>query len=500
MKKTVSLIFAIIISLAMTVSMTSCLALVDRFLPDGVGSSGDTGTGSSGSEDGALDGEGSGSQNSSTSGDSGSGDGSGNTGEGSGEGSGDTGNTGGGEGSGNGEGSGEGGTDTEGTLPLPGYSGDYLPDSEENAALADKLTGIERSLLSTVVIISNFEVTSDYDYSYTYPDSSAGSGVIYKLDRESGDAIIITNFHVVYDKDSITWNKVANDIEVYLYGQEYSDYKIPATFIGGSLTEDLAVLKIEDSDVIKNSCAQEVIIGDSDLVSVYDKVFAVGNPEGDGMAATDGMVSVDSESLSMTGADGVTSLNLRVMRVSAAINPGNSGGGLYDESGKLIGIVNAKKTGSEVDNIAWAIPINLAKNIVDNILYYADGIYTTTGYRVLLGVTVTSLVTGARIDPDTGRLYKAEMVVISDIVETSFLVNPEDGTSPLQANDIINAITVDGVRHEVYRIHHVIDHMYTARAGSTVTVNITRGDSTFDVTVTVPTPTEDSDFQLTELR
>ena len=486
MKKTVSLIFAIIISLAMTVSMTSCLALVDRFLPDEVGNSGDTGAGGSGSGDSALDGDGSGSQNSSTSGDSSL------DGEGSGDNSGGN--------SGGGEGSGEGGTDTEGTLPLPGYSGDYLPDSEENAALADKITGIERSLLSTVVIISNFEVTSDYDYSYTYPDSSAGSGVIYKLDRESGDAIIITNFHVVYDKDSITWNKVSNDIEVYLYGQEYSDYKIPATFIGGSLTEDLAVLKIEDSDVIKNSCAQEVIIGDSDLVSVYDKVFAVGNPEGDGMAATDGIISVDSESLSMTGADGVTSLNLRVMRVSAAINPGNSGGGLYDESGKLIGIVNAKKTGSEVDNIAWAIPINLAKNIVDNILYYADGIYTTTGYRVLLGVTVTSLVTGARIDPDTGRLYKAEMVVISDIVETSFLINPEDGTSPLQTNDIINSITVDGVRHEVYRIHHVIDHMYTARAGSTVTVNITRGDRTFDVTVTVPTPTDDTGFQLTELR
>jgi serine protease Do len=380
------------------------------------------------------------------------------------------------------------------------YTGDYLPDSEENASLADGITNITRSLLSTVVIISNFEVSRDSDFSYTYKDNSAGSGVIYKLDRESGDAIIITNFHVVYDKDSITWNKVSNDIEVYLYGQEYADYKIPATFIGGSLTEDLAVLKIEGSDILKNSCAQEVIIGDSDLVSVYDKVFAVGNPEGDGMAATDGMVSVDSESLSMTGADGVTTLDIRVMRVSAAINPGNSGGGLYDESGKLVGIVNAKKTGSEVDNIAWAIPINLAKNIVDNILYYADGIYTTTGYRALLGVTVTSLVTGVRVDPDTGRLYKAEMVVISDVSETSFLVNPEDGTAPLQANDIINSITVDGVCREVYRVHQVIDHMYTARAGSTVTVNITRGERTFDVTVTVPIPTDDGTFHLTELR
>ncbi len=475
MKKIVSLSLAVILTLAMTLSMTSCLSFVNRFLPEAPDGSLDGGASGGTSGDTALDGEGSsGSQNSSTSG----GDG---TGDGTQGGEGDTG-------------------DGEDIAPSPGYTGDYLPDSDENAELADGITGISRTLLSTVVIISNFEVSNSYDSSYTYKDSSAGSGVIYKLDRESGDAFIITNFHVVYDKDSIAWNKVSNDIEVYLYGQEYADYSIPATFIGGSLTEDLAVLKIEGSDVLKNSCAQEAIIGNSDLVSVYDKVYAVGNPEGDGMAATDGMVSVDSESLAMTGADGVTSLNLRVMRVSAAINQGNSGGGLYDGSGRLIGIVNAKKIGNEVDNIAWAIPINLAKNIVDNILCYADGIYVTTGYRVLLGVTVTSLVTGVRVDPDTGRLYKAEMVMVSDVADTSFLVNPEDGSSPLLANDIINSITVDGVYREVYRIHHVIDHMYTARAGSTVVVNITRGGETFDVTVTVPIPTKDSAFQLTELR
>jgi len=457
MKRVLSFIIAIALVLSALCSMTSCLALVDRLVPDVGGGSGDGDS---------LDGDGAGGSTA---------DGSHNSGV-----SGEVDNP-------------DGGTESDGITPDGGelpdggdnYIDDYLPDSEENASLADKITDIRKTLLSTVVIISNFTVSTAYDETYTHKDSSAGSGVIYKLDREAGDAIIITNLHVVYDSYSITPNKISNEIDVYLYGQEYADYKIRATYIGGSLTEDLAVLRIENSDVLRNSCAREAELGDSDLVSVFDKVYAVGNPEGDGMAATEGTVSVESESLSMTGSDGSTALNLRVMRVSAAINQGNSGGGLYDESGRLIGIVNAKKVGSEVDNIAWAIPINLARNIVDNILDYADGIFNTSGYRALLGVTVTSGVSGVRVDADTGRLYKAETVVISSISETSIL-NNADGTSLLYAGDIINKITVDGVEREVYRIHHVIDHMYTARVGSTVVINITRGAVTTDVTLEIP--------------
>ncbi len=378
------------------------------------------------------------------------------------------------------------GADTDGVddgtgLPAAPSSGnpEYLPDWAQNAENADKLKSINRALLSGVIIFSEFKV-SHGGYSQISPDSSAGSGVIYKLDRESGDAYIITNYHVVYNKYSITDDGISDDISVYLYGFELETYAIPATYVGGSMNYDIAVLKIENSDVLRHSCAVAAVLGDSDKVHVFDEVFAVGNPEGYGFAVTEGDVSVESESLSMVGADGSTAISLRVMRVSAAINNGNSGGGLYDESGKLIGIVNAKRMGDDIDNIGYAIPINLAKNLADNILYHCDGVIKTSVYRCLLGVTLTAEITGLVIDPEAGEITKTEIVEVSKVESTCIIKDK------IAVGDYINSITVDGEKRDVTRIHHVIDHMLTARVGSTVVLNVTRGDYTFDITVTIP--------------
>ena len=193
---------------------------------------------------------------------------------------------------------------------------------------------------------------------------------------------IITNYHVVYYKEALGENKTSEDIDIYLYGMEAEKYKIKATFIGGSLTEDIAVLKISGSEVIKNSCAVSVKIGNSSSLSVTDKVLAVGNPEGDGISATSGIVSMNDETITMIGADGRTSINIRVLRIDSAINQGNSGGGLYDADGNLVGIVNAKKTGADIDNVAWALPINRVRNLVDNILDHCDGDTVKTAKKV----------------------------------------------------------------------------------------------------------------------
>ena len=242
---------------------------------------------------------------------------------------------------------------------------------------------------------------------------------------------------------------------------------------------DIAVLKIEDSEVLKKSCAVEAKLGDSDKVNVRDEVFAVGNPEAYGFAVTEGTVSVDSETLTMVGADGQTTICLRVMRVSAGINNGNSGGGLYNVSGELIGIVNAKRTGDDIDNIGYAIPINLAKNLADNIIYHCDGVLKTSVYRCVLGVTLTAEITGVVIDPETQTVTKAEIVEVSKVESTCIIKDK------IALGDYINSVTVDGVKREVTRIHHVIDHMLTARVGSTVVLNVTRGDYTFDITVII---------------
>ena len=334
----------------------------------------------------------------------------------------------------------------------------------QGSTSAENVAAKNRTLLSTVVIVSHFGNSP-----------SAGSGVIYSIDKEKGDAYIITNYHVVYS-DSYGICDVA---KLYLYGMRYENYEIPATFVGGSATYDIAVLKVEGSEVLKNSYAVAADFGDSEQVRVFDEVFVVGNPEGYGMAVTEGIVSVDSESLEMDGADG-SPIELRVMRVSAAINRGNSGGGLYANEGKLIGIVVAKRVGSDIDNIGYAIPSNLAKNLVDNIIYFCSDGSKTTIQRPLIGITITAKVVGVVIDEETGEVIKAEKIEISELSDTCI------AKDLVAVGDVVNSITVNGVTVSVTRLHHVIDHMLTARVGTTVVMNITRGEETLDVTFTVP--------------
>ena len=330
--------------------------------------------------------------------------------------------------------------------------GDFYPGSGESSL--DNVSPMTKTLLSTVTIVADFGKSA-----------GAGSGVFYSVDKINGDAYVITNYHVVYTKDY----GVADEISLYLYGMELSSYAIPATLVGGSITYDIAVLKIEKNDVIKNSYATPVTFGDSDLVRVFDTVFAVGNAEANGMSATKGMVSVESESLQLEGAD-ESIISLRVMRFDAAVNHGNSGGGLYDTDGKLIGIVSAKDVSADVDNIGYAIPSNLAKLLAENIIHYCDGNTSTKVSKALLGITITAYVSGLHVDPETGDISQVDMVEVIEVTKGSIA----DGK--VLVGDIINRISVNGVTRPVTKIHHVTDFMLAAREGQTVSLDITRGE------------------------
>ena len=358
---------------------------------------------------------------------------------------------------------------------------EFLP-REEGAADSVDLTSSSKALLSVVRIVSNYERKSSYS-STTTPFISEGSGVIYKLDRSAGDAYIITNYHVVYNSESITPDKISDEIDLYLYGQEDEKYKISATYVGGSMTQDLAVLRVEDSEVLKNSYALAATVGNSEALRPLDNVIVVGNPDGLGISVTSGIVSVDSEYLAMIGADGKTAIELRVTRVSAAVNTGNSGGGLFDSQGNLVGIVNAKRIGEsykeDIDNIGYALPINAAKTVADAIIHYCDG-ESTTLYRCLLGINLNAAVMGITVDPETGVITKVERVEIAGITAGCVL------EGQVAVGDIINSITVDGAKTDVTRTYHVIDAMYNARVGSTVSLNLTRGDIDLTVEVTIP--------------
>lgn len=342
-----------------------------------------------------------------------------------------------------------------------------------NVAAANK------ALLSAVSVVSYFEESNSGwggfgSSSGSSTAQSSGSGVIYRLDKNAGEAYIITNHHVVYSSNY----GVSKSIKVYLYGHEgYDEYAMAATYVGGSLSYDIAILKITGSTVLMSSIASEARFADSDDVAVLDTVIAIGNAQGSGISATVGYVNVESEYIVMTAADEKTEIQLRVIRTDAAVNPGNSGGGLFNDKGEIVGIVNAKSASDSIDNIGYAIPSNVAKSIADNIIYYCDGTSKTCVYRCLLGITITSENPKAIYDTETGKIYKSEDVTVYEITGTA-------AKDLLKVGDVIRSITIDGVKRDVTLRHHVIDIMLDARAGSTIVIAFERDGEAMSVTLT----------------
>lgn len=339
-----------------------------------------------------------------------------------------------------------------------------------------------KGLLSAVSVYCKFTVYRSSGFGpasqkYESTEQTAGSGVIYRLDKEKGDAYIITNYHVVYYHQSASPNYISNDITVYLYGQEYSKYAIPATYIGGSMNYDIAILKVEASDVLRASNAMPAVFADSNDISILDTAIAIGNPEADGISATVGHVNVDSETIEISSSDNLSTITMRVMRIDTAVNSGNSGGGLYNAAGELIGIVNAKMSTSSIDNIAYAIPSNIVKYVAENIIYYCDGKDDESVFRYFIGITTGVSDAFTVYDTESGKIHKSERVIVSKISNNS------PAESVLAVGDAINSITIDGKTYDVSRTFHVVDVMINARKDSSVVLNITRGENTFDVTI-----------------
>ena len=309
--------------------------------------------------------------------------------------------------------------------------------------------------------------------------SASGSGVIYKLDKASGDAFIITNYHVVYDASSNTDNGISDDISVYLYGSEDDEGVIKAEYVGGSLYYDIAVLRIEDSEILKNSSATAVEISNSDNVTVGDNAIAIGNAQGYGISASFGIVSVDSEYITMTAADEKTSVSFRVMRIDTAVNSGNSGGGLYDDKGNLIGIVNAKIVEDGVENIGYAIPSNVAVSIAENIIDYCYEQETERVQRALIGIRVDTSNSKATYNAETGRFEIKETVSVSEVNANSL----SEGI--LEVGDVLLSVTINDKTTSITRQHHVIDMMLDVRVGDIVTFNILRDGEEKSVSLTI---------------
>ncbi len=336
-----------------------------------------------------------------------------------------------------------------------------------------------KGLRSAVSIYCTFETTSG-GASYWNPKPSTqtyyttGSGVIYRIDG-NGNAFIVTNHHVVYDSSSNTANGISEKIYVYLYGLESEGFAIPATYVGGSANYDLAVLYVNANEVLKEAyesgAAAAVTVGDSDALSPGQTTIAIGNPSADelgGISVTSGIVSVDSEYITMTAGTGNSEVSFRVIRTDAPVNSGNSGGGMYNDSGELIGIVNAKIASSDIENIGYALPSNVVRAVADNIIDYCYGKDCESVMRGLLGITITVSDYDTYFNIQTGLIVRAEEITVYEVTAGGL------GEAILKVGDVIKSITIGDRTVSVTRQHHLIDAMLDVRVGDTVSLVIIR--------------------------
>lgn len=231
-------------------------------------------------------------------------------------------------------------TITEGAVTNTVSNTDY---SNTSIAVANKV------LPSIVGITVEYKVNSMFGGSST--SEASGSGIIV-----SSDGYILTNNHVVNSSSSSSYYQIteATGVKVKLYNDE-TEYT--ATVVGSDAQTDLAVIKIDKTGLT----AAE--LGDSDAVQVGEFAMAIGNPLGLQSSISCGIISAKDREVP----DSETGTTYNLIQTDAAINSGNSGGALVNADGKVIGINTLKLSGTGVEGIGFAIPINSTISVYEEL-------------------------------------------------------------------------------------------------------------------------------------
>jgi serine protease Do len=281
-----------------------------------------------------------------------------------------------------------------------------------------------------------------------------GSGVLIRQ-----DGVILTNAHVVGD---------AERVGVQLASGERKEGRV----VGRDRGVDIAVVKIEGSDL------PALPLADSDALAVGQAAIAIGNPLGYERSVTTGVVS----GVGRAGGPGGGVYNEGFIQTDAAINPGNSGGPLLDTRGRVMGInswiIRGSRGGGGAQGLGFAVPINVAKTVTDQLLS------TGRSWRALLGVSYND------VDPEMASAFHlpvAQGVVVSEVPDGS-----PSGRAGVRKGDIITRIEETTVRSggDLRRV------LRGRRPGETVRLSLRRGDEAKSVSVRLaaaPTAPEEGD-------
>lgn len=404
------------------------------------------------------------------------------------------------------------------TAKEEGYTGSFLEFLKEylsvDVAEKNAVETIAKNVTSVVSVNCAFTATKTYRVNTIFggtktetvveASGSAGSGVIIDLDKENGNALVVTNYHVLYSLNTDMENDISDCIYLYPYGArnyftsgantsgalsdvngdgkadkndqgDFGGDGIKATFIGGAMDYDVALLEVSGSEYLKECAATKATLGDSNEVTVGEKVYAIGNSNGQGISVTAGVISVESETISMSSLkNSAQAVSFRVLRTDAAINHGNSGGALFNGHGELIGITNAKNVEDETDNMGYALPITQVERLIDN-MQDNGGVVQ----RAMLGITMATTSSVASLD-EHGKL------VITEDNKVASVDNGVAADGKLMVGDKIISFTKDGVTKDITRSFYLNDLLLTVRKGDTITLKVFRelDGQEHDVTIT----------------
>ena len=298
---------------------------------------------------------------------------------------------------------------------------------------------------SVVVITTEQVVYSQWSwYGQNQVESGAGSGVVI-----SSDGYILTCAHVVSGASNITVT--------------IGDTDYPATVVGEDDTSDVAVLKIDATDLTPAT------VGNSDSLAVGESVLAVGNPLGElGGTVTGGMISALNRSVTIQGSSSVNTMSL--IQMDASVSPGNSGGGLFNMNGELIGLVNAKSSSSDAEGLGFAIPINDAIKVAQELL--ENGYVTGRPYLGITYLAVTDAQTASQLGVNAYGVYVVDVAQGGPAdkagLKTGDRIVSIDGTEIAQKDDLGTLIQQHAAGDTL--------SITVAREGQMQTVSLTLGE------------------------
>ena len=312
-------------------------------------------------------------------------------------------------------------------------------------------------LPSIVGIEVSYTATSNSFFGFGAPSTSTatatGSGIII-----SEDGYIVTNNHVVDTSSSSSYSYYdisdATSVKVKLNSATYgNDATFDAKIVGKDSQTDLAVLKIDKTGLT----AAE--FGDSDQAVVGEFVMAVGSPLGLDTTVTQGIVSAVNREVESDGT------KYTCIQTDAAINSGNSGGALVNSEGKVIGINTLKLSGSGVEGIGFAIPINSTLDITDQLINHNKVL------RPYIGIS------GINLDESTAKKYN---LTVGVYVKTVQNFSPAEKAG-LQSGDVI----VKADDKDITTMDELNDIKNSHKIGDTIKLKINRNGEEKEVTLTL---------------